>query len=132
MTLKLIPVSDSFSVSTQVTLGDIPTLVEAGVKSLICNRPDGEANDQPTITEIRAAAEAAGIKIAYIPVVSGKLSAADVKDFSTAVDRMESPVHAFCRTGTRSITLWSLYQRNQGVADSELLERARACGYDLS
>ncbi|MDP5072136.1 MAG: bifunctional protein tyrosine phosphatase family protein/NAD(P)/FAD-dependent oxidoreductase [Congregibacter sp.] len=132
MTLKLIPVSDSFSVSTQVTLDDIPTLVEAGVKSLICNRPDGEANDQPTITEIRAAAEAAGIKIAYIPVVSGKLSAADVKDFSTAVDRMESPVHAFCRTGTRSITLWSLYQRNQGVADSELLERARACGYDLS
>ncbi|EAQ99121.1 bifunctional protein tyrosine phosphatase family protein/NAD(P)/FAD-dependent oxidoreductase [Congregibacter litoralis] len=132
MSLQLIPVSESFSVSTQVTAADIPTLVEAGVKSLICNRPDGEANDQPTITEIRTAAEGAGLKIAYVPIVSGKFTPADVADFSSALSQMEAPVHAFCRTGTRSITLWSLHQRAQGVADDELLERAKACGYDLT
>ncbi|MFK8041133.1 TIGR01244 family sulfur transferase [Congregibacter sp.] len=132
MSLTLIPVNESFSVSTQITASDIPALVEAGVKSLICNRPDGEANDQPTITEIRGAAEAAGIALAYVPIVSGKFSATDVEDFSSAISQMEAPVHAFCRTGTRSITLWSLHQRNQGVNDAELLRIAKDCGYDLS
>ncbi|WP_439102404.1 TIGR01244 family sulfur transferase [Congregibacter sp.] len=132
MSLKLIPVHESFSVSTQVTAADIPTLVDAGVKSLICNRPDGEANDQPTITEIRSAAEAAGLKIAYVPVVSGKFTPADVADFASALAHLEAPVHAFCRTGTRSITLWSLHQQAQGVAGDELLQRASECGYDLS
>lgn len=132
MSIKLISVSDSFSVSTQITAADIPMLAEAGVKSLICNRPDGEGNDQPTITEIRTAAEAAGLSVAYIPIVSGAFTANDIEDFSTALDKMESPVHAFCRTGTRSITLWSLCQRAQGVSDTELLARAKDCGYDLS
>ncbi|EED32969.1 sulfide:quinone oxidoreductase [gamma proteobacterium NOR5-3] len=132
MSVKLIPVTDSFSVSTQITVADIPVLVEAGVKSLICNRPDGEANDQPTITEIRSAAEAAGLHIAYIPVVSGAFSAADIEDFAKALSSMEAPVHAFCRTGTRSITLWSLQQKAQGVPVDELLATTKDCGYDLS
>jgi sulfide:quinone oxidoreductase len=132
MTFQRIQVTEQFSVSSQVTADDITALAEAGVKSLICNRPDGEANDQPTITELREAAEAAGMAVAYLPVVSGKFSPSDIKDFATSITNLSAPIHAFCRTGTRSITLWSLYQRDEGVPEAELLQRARDCGYDLT
>ncbi|MFK7830162.1 MAG: TIGR01244 family sulfur transferase [Congregibacter sp.] len=132
MSVNLVPVSNSFSVSAQIVAADMPALVAAGVKSLICNRPDGEANDQPTIAEIRFAAEAAGIDVAYIPVVPGAVTPADIEGFSKALTDMESPVHAFCRTGTRSITLWGLQQKAQGVADAEVLSIAKDCGFDLS
>ena len=64
-------INDQFSVSGQILPDEIPAIVEAGFKSIVCNRPDGEAPDQPTITEIEQAAEAAGLECRYLPVVSG-------------------------------------------------------------
>jgi sulfide:quinone oxidoreductase len=132
MSLNKISVTEDFSVSGQITAADVAELAAQGVKSLICSRPDGEANDQPTVTEIKEAAAAAGMSLVHVPVVSGKFSDANVADFTAAIEQLEQPTHAYCRTGTRSITLWSLYQRSIGVAEKDLLERARARGYDLS
>lgn len=124
--------NDQFSVSAQVTAEDVVALAGKGVRSLICNRPDGEAADQPNVTEIEAAAAEAGMSLAYLPVVSGNFSDKDVADFLAAMERLPAPVHAFCRTGTRSITLWALSQRRQGKSVEELLAMAAAHGYDLS
>ena len=104
-------VSSDFSVSAQITEEDVHELARLGVKSLICNRPDGEAADQPNVSEIESAAAQAGMALAYLPVVSGNFSAADIADFLGALHRLPAPTHAYCRTGTRSITLWSLAQR---------------------
>jgi sulfide:quinone oxidoreductase len=131
MAVERIAVSDDFSVSTQITAADVAALAAAGVRSLVCNRPDGEANDQPTVTEIRAAADTHGLQLAYVPVVSGRITPADVADFAAALEAMAAPVHAYCRTGTRSITLWSLHQQRLGLPAEEILQRAGACGYDL-
>jgi len=128
---KRITVSDDFSVSTQVGVDDLQFLADAGVRSLICNRPDGEANDQPTVTEIRAAASELGMEVAYVPVVSGTYSSAAVTDFAAALERLPAPVHGYCRTGTRSITLWSLREQQRGRPTAELLNIAADCGYDL-
>jgi len=125
-------VSRDFSVSAQITEKDVHELARLGVKSLICNRPDGEAADQPNFSEIESAAAQAGMALAYLPVVSGNFSAADIADFLAALHRLPAPTHAYCRTGTRSITLWSLAQRQQGRQPQELLEIAGKLGYDLS
>ena len=37
-------------------------IVASGAKSLLCSRPDGEANDQPTFAEIEAVAREAGLE----------------------------------------------------------------------
>ncbi|MEE4108671.1 MAG: TIGR01244 family sulfur transferase [Halieaceae bacterium] len=132
MSIDRIEVTDGFSVSTQVELADVTALADAGVKGLICNRPDGEGSDQPTVRELRDAATAVGIEVAYVPVVSGNIKDSDVADFAAALARLPAPVHAFCRTGTRSLTLWSLNERSRGVAADELLAEASALGYDLS
>ena len=44
------------SVAPQIAAHDLKALHEAGFKSVICNRPDGEAADQPTFDEIERAA----------------------------------------------------------------------------
>ncbi len=51
-------------------------------RAIICNRPDGEAGDQPLFEEIRAQAECHGIACAYLPVQSGKVSEADAHAFA--------------------------------------------------
>ncbi|MEZ5572730.1 MAG: TIGR01244 family sulfur transferase [Halioglobus sp.] len=125
-------VTEQFSVSGQITAQDVSELAAQGVKSLICNRPDGEGADQPNVAEIEAAATAAGVALAYLPVVSGEFSDKDVDGFLAQLQRLPSPVHAYCRTGTRSITLWAMGQHRQGVASQQLLDVTGALGYDLS
>ncbi len=132
MSVDIKAITEDFSVSSQINLEDLQQLAQQGVKSLICNRPDGEAADQINVTEIEAAATELGIELAYLPVVSGKFSDQDISDFLSAMQRLPKPTHAYCRTGTRSITLWSLYQRRLGVPVGELLATAQRWGYDLS
>ena len=132
MKVQIQQVSDTFSVSPQLSVADVQTLAEQGIKSLICNRPDGEGADQVNVTEIETAAADAGMETVYLPVVSGNFEAGDIDAFRTAVDRLPSPIHAYCRTGTRSITLWALYQRRLGTPVSRLIADAQRCGYDLS
>jgi sulfide:quinone oxidoreductase len=125
-------VTAEFFVSAQLTADEVRALANQGIKSLICNRPDGEAADQPNVAEIEATAREAGIAFAYLPVEPGQFSGKDVSDFLAALQRMPSPLHAFCRTGTRSITLWALGQRRLGTGQQALLDIANEHGYDLS
>jgi sulfide:quinone oxidoreductase len=132
MTMDIKTVNEEFSVSAQIGLDDLKLLSERGIRSLICNRPDGEAADQINVTEVETAAAGLGMAVVYLPVVSGSFSEQDVSDFLAAMERLPMPTHAYCRTGTRSITLWALFQRRLGVPDTELLATAEQCGYDLS
>jgi len=131
MTMEIRQVNSRFSVSGQINVDEVATLAAQGVRSLICNRPDGEAPDQPNVAEIEAAAVAAGIELAFLPVVTNALNEQNVTEFLAALERLPTPVHAYCRTGTRSITLWALGQRRLGVAPGELLALGRGLGYDL-
>ena len=125
------PVSDKLSLSEQLQLSDIATVAEQGYRSIICNRPDGEGADQPTFDEISKAAEALGIEARYQPVVPGQISDDDVTSFGQTMRDLPKPTLAFCRTGTRSATLWSLSQANK-LPISDILSSTREAGYDMS
>jgi len=125
---KLTP---SYSVSAQITEADVGGAVAQGFKAIINNRPDGEAEDQPPSSEIAAAAERHGIEYRHIPVVAGKLKGADVEAMRAALDELKGPVLAFCRTGTRSTTLWALVHAPR-IAPDAILATAEGAGYDLS
>ena len=132
MTVEIKQVNDEFSVSAQINLQDVQTLAAQGIRSLICNRPDGEAGDQINVTEIETAAAESGMEVVYLPVISGDFTDVEVSGFLTAIERLPKPTHAYCRTGTRSITLWAFYQRRLGVPNGQILAAAQRCGYDLS
>jgi sulfide:quinone oxidoreductase len=123
--------TEKLSVSSQLTLTDLNAAADQGIRAIINNRPDGEASDQPTSAEIEAAAAALGLGYRHIPVAPGEIHDNDIGNFSVALAELEAPVLAFCRTGTRSVSLWALSAPAE-VASSDLLSTARAAGYDLS
>jgi sulfide:quinone oxidoreductase len=120
-----------FAVTSQIAVTDIRTLSAQGYRSVICNRPDGEGADQPTFAEIESACREAGLQAAYVPVESGKVSDADAESFAIALDSMKKPTLAFCRTGTRSATLWALSEAAFGRGLPDILTATKAAGYDL-
>lgn len=118
------------SVTPQITASNLAVIKDAGFRAIICNRPDGEGADQPTFAEIEKAAKKVGIEASYQPIVSGQVSDEDATTFATAAANLPGPVLAYCRTGTRSATLWSLSQANtRSVAD--ILAATKAAGYDM-
>ena len=123
--------SPQFAVSPQITPQDIPALKAQGYRAIIANRPDGEGADQPTFAEIEAAAHAAGMQARYIPISGGMVGNDDVEAFRSALRAMPGPVLAYCRSGTRSATLWSLAQADD-MPLPQILAATSTAGYDLS
>jgi len=123
--------SDGIAVAGQIAAADITEIAAAGYKTIVCNRPDGEGNDQPLFQEIEAAAQAAGLEAHYLPVESGKVSDEDAERFGALLDGVRKPVFAFCRTGTRSVTLWSLSRAGR-LPLPDILTAAKGAGYDMS
>src|SRR5947207_8606071 len=87
---------------------DIEALADAGVKTIINNRPDGEDPGQLDAAEARRTAEARGIAYHHIPVTAASLSRADVDAFGAVLAAAPKPIVAHCRSGTRSSLLWAL------------------------
>jgi len=123
--------SDELSVSAQIMPQDMIALKEAGFRSIICNRPDGEAADQPSARELEVAASARGLEFVHLPVVSGKMSDDDAVKFGQISKSLPKPTLAFCRTGTRSTSLWCLANASTKPLPA-LLGAAKAAGYDMS
>ncbi|MCB1335196.1 MAG: TIGR01244 family phosphatase [Roseivivax sp.] len=124
-------ITEDIAVAPQITAGDLAEIAAKGYRSIICNRPDGEGADQPAFAEIAAAAKAAGLEARYQPVVSGQVMDADAAAFGKLLRDLPGPVFAYCRTGTRSATLWSLSQATT-MAPTAILEAAKAAGYDMA
>ena len=124
-------ISTPLSVSPQIGVDVVNRLAELGYRSIICNRPDGEGADQPTFEEIETAAKKARIEARYVPVVAGKVQDSDADAFARAMDELPKPALAYCRTGTRSATLWSLTQAER-MSVADILAATKAAGYDMA
>jgi sulfide:quinone oxidoreductase len=120
----------ALSVAPQITPLDLKALREAGFRSVICNRPDGEAADQPGFEEIARAAHDQGLHCHYLPAESGKVTDAQAAAFGVLMAELPKPVLAYCRTGMRSTTMWALSQAGQ-LPLAQIIERAAGAGFDL-
>jgi uncharacterized protein (TIGR01244 family) len=124
-------VTDHLSVAPQIALSDLATAADQGFKLVINNRPDGEDPAQPTSAQVEAAAKAAGMDYAYIPV-RGSPTPDQVEAERELLDSHPGPVLAFCRSGTRSIVTWSIGQAQaDNFSRDELVRLGADAGYDL-
>jgi uncharacterized protein (TIGR01244 family) len=101
-------VDEEYSVAGQIEVQDIATIAAAGFKTLICNRPDGEAAGQPDHAPIFAAAEAAGMACYFIPVTSAGLTYENVDAMKAALADAERPILSYCRSGARSTMIYQI------------------------
>ena len=124
-------IEDGLWVAPQLTETDIAAAAAEGFGTIICNRPDGEEASQPSAAQMATRAASLGLGFVHIPIVPGKFTDDAIARMRAALAEQKGPILAYCRTGTRSATLWALSQA--GHADPEtLISKAREAGYDLS
>lgn len=129
--MELHQVDASFTVAPQMQPADLAGLAAEGFVAVVCNRPDGEEPGQPSLDAMREAAQAAGLAFHHIPVSGGLFPPAAVAAFAAVRRGTPGKVLAYCRTGTRSITLDAL-ANTAGLSAEARITRAKAAGYDLS
>jgi uncharacterized protein (TIGR01244 family) len=124
-------ITDRVSVSPQILPEDVAAIKAAGFTTIINNRPDGESSGQPDGAEVKAAAEAAGLAYFSIPLGREGVSPEMVEETKQVLEGSAGPVFCYCRSGTRSTTLWALSQAGKMPAD-EIIAAAGRAGYDVS
>jgi sulfide:quinone oxidoreductase len=128
--MKVTKLTPNISVAHQLTEEDLAEAAAEGFKTIINNRPDGEAPDQPPSEALAAAAKRLGLAYHHIPAVSGRISNEQVEAFRTALGGAEKPALAFCRSGKRSATLWALAASDR-LSPNEILQTVSEAGYNL-
>ena len=129
--MELRPVDASLAVAAQMQPEDLAALADQGFTAVICNRPDGEEPGQPPIEAMRQAAQAAGLAFHHLPVSGGLFPPAAIAAFAAVQRGTAGKVLAYCRTGTRAVTLDALANTG-GLSAADRIARAKAAGYDLS
>lgn len=124
--------TDTLHVASQLEQTDIATLAKEGIKSLISNRPDNEDPGQPSFAAIAADAQRHGMVARHIPVIAGTAPTSEqITAFAQALAELPTPIMAFCRSGTRSTTIWALASAGK-IPVATLIDTAKRAGYDLS
>ena len=130
--MEIRKINDNISVAGQISSADIPAIAKHGIKTIICNRPDFEVSDQPTYDSIQKAALDNDVAIIFLPVLNTGISEENIEEFAALVDRVEKPMLAYCRTGTRCTFLWALSEGTKGVPIDQIVTSATNAGYDIS
>lgn len=105
--LSFRPVAPDVCVAPQLTPEAMAEAARQGFRSVINNRPDYEEGpEQPTHASIEAAARAAGLAYAFLPVDGGYQSPQEIEAFARLLEEMPRPILAFCRSGARSTRLF--------------------------
>ena len=130
--MAIVEVTKQFSVSAQPTIEEIETLASLGFTALINNRPDAEEAEQPGNAAEAAAARRGGLAYLFLPVKTGAVTEAQVHQFTKFVNDSEGAVLAHCKSGTRSLTLWTLGEVLAGrMAASDIGPFGRGLGFNL-
>jgi uncharacterized protein (TIGR01244 family) len=113
--VSLQPIAQDVYAAPQLTPEAMAAAAEAGFKSVINNRPDMEGGpEQPTSAAIEAAARAAGLEYAYLPVNGGYQSPEEIARCAELLKSLPRPLLMFCRSGARST---KLYMQAQALED---------------
>ena len=122
--------SPRFFVSEQIAIADLGVASAQGIKTIINNRPDNEAQGQPRSADLAAAAAELGMQFVNLPVIAGRLTDENIDEFERANRSLQGPILMYCRTGTRSTCLWALNEAKTLDVDAVMATAAQA-GYDL-
>ncbi len=126
-------IADYLYVSRQLNERTAKMVAQYEIKTVICNRPDGEEPNQPDFETVKSWLNAAGIeKVVYMPTTIDSMTDAQLKEFQDTVAQSPAPILAYCRTGTRSAMLWALNQAKRGVEVNSLIRAADLAGIDLT
>lgn len=128
---KIAQLDAKVSVSPQLVESDFAELAARGFRSVVNNRPDGEAPDQLPNAQAEAAARRQGLEFRHQPVPNPRVTDDDVvAGFAKLMDELPGPILFYCRSGTRCTTLWTQAMAGR-IGIEPALAAARNAGYNL-
>jgi sulfide:quinone oxidoreductase len=101
-------IDPEYAVAGQLSPEDMKDLAEAGFRTVIDNRPDGEDPGQPDHATMRAAAEAAGLSFHYVPVGAAFPVEIAARELNKLLPDLPRPMLGYCRSGARSTTVYQI------------------------
>lgn len=129
---KCIQIDKQLSVSEQITVSDLQALKDQGFDTIICNRPDFEDVNQVQAADIENHAGELGLKFLHIPITKSGPTMQAVEMTKQAFSEAGGPIVAYCRSGQRSVMMWSLATAlNGGVTAEEILTKVSAAGFNI-
>ena len=130
--MSILKLTDNLYIAPQLTQADTAEAARLGIRSVICNHPDGEEPGQPDFAQVQQWLAAQGIDdMQPQPLVAASLQVGDVARFKALRQSSHTPVLAYCRTGTRCSLLWGLDQAAAGMPVAEIIAAAGQAGVDL-
>lgn len=130
--MSMIKLADNFYVGPQIEIDDLEDFQTAGIKTVICFRPDGEGQDQTKFAHVAEEAKELKVNAHYLPIILGQISDEQVVEFGNILQDSAVPIFAYCRSGARATMLWALNQAQAGRPVDEILGAAKIAGYDLT
>lgn len=125
--------TDALLVSPQISVDDVEIAKAQGITFILNNRPDDEEPGQVNGGEIEAAARAAGLGYAAVPVSHGGFAPWQLDGMDEALAQAaDGKLLAYCRSGTRSTLLWALARARAGDNPDAIAATAAAAGYDVA
>jgi uncharacterized protein (TIGR01244 family) len=124
-------ISSHVFVTSQLEPKQIPNLLYQGIKILIDLRPDGEAKDQPSSTDMQKAAELRGLKFFYIPVPHENIPDEAVAALRAGLSDNNQSALLYCRTGRRAVRTFALAEasRPDGPTAEAIQKMVKQAGF---
>lgn len=105
---RIIQLETDIYVASQLAEGDLAQLAARGFRSVVNNRPDGEAPDQWPSAEAEAAALRHGLVFRHLPATNLNVTDDElIGAFGRLMDGLPRPILFYCRSGTRCTILWA-------------------------
>lgn len=128
--MEIRPITPRYAVSPQITVEDVPAIVEAGFVKVICNRPNVEVPANMQSDAIGEAVRAAGLEYEVLELTHQTMTPENVALQRELAESCSGPVLAYCASGTRCSVVWALGQCDRMSTD-DILDATTKAGYAL-
>ena len=128
--MEIRPITPRYAVSPQISVEDVPAIVEAGFVKVICNRPNVEVPPDQQSAAIGEAVRAAGLEYEVLELTHQTMTPENVARQRDLAESCSGPVLAYCASGTRCSVVWALGQCDT-LSTDEILDATGKAGYAL-
>ena len=119
----------NFYAAHQIQAKDIAQLKQEKFECVLCNRPDNEEQNQPSVEVIKSECLANGIEFLHLPISPGDFNLEVIMETEKVLMTAKKTL-AYCRTGTRSTMLWA-FAKTKDLEVDEVLKITDHSGYNF-
>jgi sulfide:quinone oxidoreductase len=123
-------ITPNFAVTGALAPEDFPKIAALGFRAVVSNLPDSEEVGQLTGRDEAVLAWRSGLAFRHVPAPKHELFTDPVVEgMADALNVLDAPVLAHCKSGLRSVVLWAAASARSGQVDC-VLDALRRAGFD--